>query len=53
MLLEVNSGPPSEVSSSLIPKVTNVRRNRVVSPSVPVADASTMGQLEYLSTATR
>ena len=53
ILSEVNSGPPSEVSSSLIPKVTNVRRNRVVIPSVPVADASTMGQFEYLSTATR
>ena len=50
---DVNSEPPSEDSSSLMPKVTKARLNAVIRPWLPLADLSTIGQLEYLSTATR
>ena len=49
----VYSGPPSEVSSSLMPKVMNVLHSVVINPSAPLAPRSTIGQLLYLSTAIR
>ncbi|KAH3815342.1 hypothetical protein DPMN_143864 [Dreissena polymorpha] len=42
----VNSGPPSEASSSGIPYVTKIRLRHVISPWAPLADCSIMGQLE-------
>ena len=35
VVLEVNSGPPSEDSSSGIPKVTKVRLRQTISPVAP------------------
>jgi hypothetical protein len=49
----VNSGPPSDASSSGFPKVSNVRRRQVMSPAAPFEDLSTIGQFDYLSTTTR
>ena len=53
VLLEVNSGPPSEDSSSSMPKVTKIRLRQAISPAAPSTDFSAMGQLEYQSTITR
>ena len=47
------SGPPSEVSSSLMPYVTKIRRRAAMSPAAPWDASSTMGQLLYLSTTNR
>jgi hypothetical protein len=45
----MNSGPPSDASSSGIPIVTNVRRRQVMSPAAPFEDLSTIGQFEYVN----
>ena len=50
---DVNSGPPSEVSSSLMPYVTKIRRRAAMSPAAPWDTSSTMGQFLYLSTTTK
>ena len=50
---DVNSGPPSDDSSSLIPNVVKVRLRLAMSPWDPSCALSTMGQLLYLSTITR
>ena len=49
----LNSGPPSDDSSSAMPKVTNILRSAAMRPLEPSAFSSTIGQLEYLSTTTR
>ena len=49
----MNSGPPSDDSSSAMPKVTNTLRSAEISTLEPSTLYYTMGQLEYLSTATR
>ena len=49
----MNSLPPTDESSSAMPKVTNTMRSAAIRPLEPSAFSSTMGQLEYLSTATR
>ena len=49
----MNLGPPSDEISSAMPKVTNTLRSAAISHLVPSVFSSTMGQLEYLSTATR
>ena len=51
--VDVNSGPPSDESSSLIPNVVNVRLRLDMSPLDPPYALSTIGQLLYLSTITR
>ena len=48
----MNSGPPSDESSSAMPKVINTLRSAAICPLEPSELASTIGQLEYLSTAT-
>ena len=53
VVVEVNSGPPSDASSSGIPYVTNERRRLSIRPSAPPVVLSTIGQFEYLSTMTR
>ena len=49
----MNSVPPSDNSASVMPKVTNTLWSAAISPLETSAFSSTMGQLEYLSTATR
>ena len=49
----VNCGPPSEASSSGIPKVVNMSFKAVMRPDAPSGGFDTMGQLEYRSTITR
>ena len=39
-MIAVNSGPPSVVTSSGMPKVTNVVRRAVMSPAAPLMDRS-------------
>ena len=48
-----NSGPPSEVSSSGIPKLLNVDLNLSIRPAAPFPAFSMIGHPEYLSTMTR
>lgn len=50
---DVNSGPPSKISSSLIPYVTKIWRRAAKSPEAQCVASSTIVQLLYLSTATR
>ena len=50
---DVNSSPPSEVSSTLIPCVRKIRRRAAMSPAAPWDAPSTMSQLLYLSTTIR
>ena len=50
---EANSGPPSDVSVSGIPKVENVSLSVWVRPVAPSLDVVTTGQLEKRSTRTR
>ena len=50
---EANSGPPSDVSVSGIPKVQNVSLSVWVRPVAPSLDVLTTGQLEKRSTRTR
>ncbi len=45
VLWDANSGPPSEVSVSGMPKVENVSRSALMSPNAPSLDGKTMGQL--------
>ena len=49
----MNSGPPSEESSSGMPYVANVCLSMSISPRAPSFALSTIGQLEYLSMMTR
>ena len=49
----VNSGPPSEDSSSAMPNVANTRRRQEMRLSAPSLARSTTGQLLYLSTTRR
>ena len=49
----VNSGPPSDASSSGAPNVVKVFFRSLTRPLAPSVAFSTMGQLEYLSTRTR
>ena len=49
---EVNSGPPSEASSSGTPKVLKVLFSAAMSPVAPDMDFSTIGQFENRSTIT-
>ena len=53
VVCEANSGPPSEVSESGIPKVAKVSRSVWVRPVAPSMDVVTTGQFENLSTNTR
>ena len=53
MLWDANSGPPSEVSVSGMPKVENVSRSALISPDAPSLEGKTMGQLENRSTSTK
>ena len=46
LALATNSGPPSDDSSSGMPKVENVRRKQVISPLDPSFPRSTVSQLE-------
>ena len=48
----VNSGPPSVVMSSGMPKVTKMERRLDTRPVAPLEERSTMGQLEKRSTMT-
>ena len=49
----VNSGPPSEASSSGIPKVVKVNLREAIRRADPPEALQTVGQLEYLSTMTK
>lgn len=49
----VNSGPPSDASSSGMPNVEKVWRRTSISPFEPLVDRSTIGQLVYRSTKTK
>ncbi len=49
----VKSGPPSDVSSSMIPYVTNVVCRRMMTPFAAMVARSTMGQFEFRSKSTR
>ena len=49
----VNSGPPSEDSSSAMPNVANTGRRQEMRPSAPSLARSTTGQLLYLSATRR
>ena len=49
----VNSGLPSDDSSSLILNITNMQHKQAMRPMAPSEFLSTTGQLEYLSTMTR
>ena len=49
----VNSGPPSEASSSGMPKVVKVNLREAMMPEDPPEALMTVGQLEYLSTMTK
>ena len=51
--VEVNSGPPSDASSSGVPYVTKARRKWSMRPVAPPVDCDMIGQFEYLSTVTR
>ena len=53
VLAAVNSGPPSDESSSGMPYVTNDLRRQSIRLVAPPEVCSTMGQLEYMSTITR
>ena len=46
VLAAVNSGPPSDESSSGMPYVTNDLRRQSIRPVAPFEVCSTMGQLE-------
>ena len=49
----MNSGPPSVAHSSGMPYVAKVRLKHSIKPAEPSRALSIIGQLEYLSTATR
>jgi hypothetical protein len=53
VLWDANSGPPSEVSVSGMPKVENVSQSALMSPYVPSLEVKTMGQFDNRSTSTR
>ena len=43
---EENPGPPSDASSSAMPKVPNICRRLAINPWAPPVDLSTIGQFE-------
>ena len=53
VVTDVNTGPPSEASSSGIPDVTNVRLRYAISSAAPYDALSTIGQFKYRSTTTK
>ena len=53
IVMDVNSGPPSEASSSGIPNVPNVLLKQSTRPLVPPEAFSTIGHFEYRSTTTK